>query len=765
MANITAKTFPGFYSQVTDQSFFTPPSSRFKPGLIGVASRGAFNTPTGVRSLRDFITVFGKPIATTYGTNTLAGTTGMATTAIEPVGNGAFLADTVGMIGNLTDGITVVRVGNQYQDLPAGGAVSSAISGTTSRTVVMGTSDAAYINALKTANSDAGVYLALSETGKASTANRKVSLVSGGTVTIDPSEDPIAVTYTSAVAQIAIGANAAWAAEGFLQGYSYTDTGYTVSAGDKNAYVITASGSVSDMISTGDLLKIVPADGFTAETHEVRVSSTAGSLILLDSTNNTKIGYQAVPLQATYTGLSNCKIWKAQATTTNIAKVTAATSGDWANGSTSKTGLYVAVRPGSNPGSKKLEVYHNSTLVETHDNLSYKTKLADGITDNPDYYETRIKNVSQYIDISVLTADANPVANTVAPWSSTYYSAVASSGMIAGAVNAGNLTAPNSLTTLETGGQFQNGYNGENPSTADFIGTYDEVTGDATGLKCFEDRESVDINILAAPMDDIDIGVMEEMRRVCQKINAYAIADVPAGLPLKDATDWHNSVGAYLSRGKIDSAYIGVFWNWFGITSVFDGSLKLVPPTLGALRIMAETFNKEQPWRAACGEIRGNIPEAKYVQFTRVSDDVKQASYGNGNSINSILKMRGRFVLYGERTLQRADSKLTAAHSVILTNYIVNGLAEIGRRFVFEPNDAELLDNIRLAFTEFLDKVKNDRGLEIYNLVVDSSNNTATNRNNREVIVDLSYIPVDVAERIYLNAVVRESGAEISTVS
>ncbi len=114
--------------------------------------------------------------------------------------------------------------------------------------------------------------------------------------------------------------------------------------------------------------------------------------------------------------------------------------------------------------------------------------------------------------------------------------------------------------------------------------------------------------------------------------------------------------------------------------------------------------------------------------------------------------------------MQRAESKLTAVHNVILTNWIVTGLAEIGRRFVFDPNDAELLVHIRLAYTEFLDKIRNERGIEDYALVVDDTNNTADTRNRREVVVDLAFVPTDVAERIYINATVRESGAILNTV-
>jgi phage tail sheath protein FI len=139
--------------------------------------------------------------------------------------------------------------------------------------------------------------------------------------------------------------------------------------------------------------------------------------------------------------------------------------------------------------------------------------------------------------------------------------------------------------------------------------------------------------------------------------------------------------------------------------------------------------------------------------------------YGNGNSINPIWKTNGQFLVWGDRTMQRAESKLSAIHSVNLVNWIVNGLSDLGRQFVFDPNDKELLLHIQLAFSEFLDKIQNERGLEQYELVVDERNNTAETRNQRSVIVDLAVIPVDVMERLYLNVTVRESGAILNSVT
>jgi hypothetical protein len=115
--------------------------------------------------------------------------------------------------------------------------------------------------------------------------------------------------------------------------------------------------------------------------------------------------------------------------------------------------------------------------------------------------------------------------------------------------------------------------------------------------------------------------------------------------------------------------------------------------------------------------------------------------------------------------MQVAESKLSVIHNVILVNYVVNNMAQIGRRFLFEPNDADLLVRMRLAFTQFLDKIVTERGMEEYELVMDDRNNNADTRNRREVIVDLAMVPVDSVERIYITATVYSSGAKLNAVA
>lgn len=762
MATITPKTFPGVYTTIVDKSFFTPSTSRFKPGLIGVASKGPFDTPTPVQSLKDFVNLFGKPITTTYTTNS-------ETDITVPDGSGYFLADAVDTIADFTDAVTVVRIGNRYTDLaPADGA-----SGANSYTLYS-PANAQRIQALLSDNDE--VFLRIQEDGKASTVN--VSVISAGTdtISIDPTGDPLAAGYTSATIGYSVYARAANAAEGVLYAYTYgtnssqyADSVYTTVgsiSGYKNQFQFYCSSNAT-AIQVGDVFKIKQTD--RDSTHEVRVKSslidytnTSGT-IYLEKTDMPQIGYQALPLQDNYTAAA---LYKPTGKVVAL-HLKAATEGTWANGASSAEGLYLKIRPGSDGGTKKLEVYWDSALVETHDNIT------DDPSDTTNFWTVRLaRGASEYVYMppdteTSLIPDDWTIANTVAPWDSRFFGSTATSGlpvpMPLGATNAGWL-AVTVGNVQDTGGQFTNGYNGENPQDSDWIGDLDPTTDTMSGVRAFEDTDTVEINILAAPMDNVSLAVMEQMGRTCAKINAIALCDVPAGLNAREAIDWHNGKLPTQDGTRIDNRNVAVYWNWFYKTNRW-AETKFVPPTLGVLRAMAYTFNVDKPWSAAAGENRGYLPEAQRVQFDRVSEDTKQAMYGNSNSVNPILKIKGRHYLYGERTMQRAESKLTAVHNVILVNWVVNGMATVARRYVFDPNDAELLIQLKLAFTEFLDRIVNERGIEQYNLVMDDRNNTAETRNNREVIVDLELIPTDVAERIYINAIVRESGAVLNTLS
>lgn len=741
MATINARTFPGVYAQVIDRSYLPPQTSRFSAGLIGVARKGPFNTPTAVRSLSEFIQTFGQPLDGDF-----------------------FLANAVAILSDLTDGVKILRVGNSYTTVSnvqaSGTSGGTTLTSATNRGQIFSPAAAPY-------GQGKDVFVRITQPQRPTTVAQVVS-ASPGTITVDTD---LKATYAGANIAFSNYENAATPAEGVLYGYTYGDTAGVQSdvavtaagtvTGNKGDFTFSISGNAASL-TVGDTLKIKQTGKVT--TNEVKVLSVwPDKTVFLENSDNAQTGFQAVPLQDSYGAAS--AIYKAT-NSIPFLFLKARTAGDWANGETTNAGLYVKVKPGSAAGTKKLEVYENDALVETIDNLS-----ADPTSTN--WYVTRIGTettpVSSYIYVDTYynpTGVTMHAANTVNGWGTNTAPF--------GRINAGGaveITDDNAQGDWDTGGGFHGGQNGENAQAADYIGVYDATSDTLTGIKAFENTAEVRVDFLAAPgftdQWGTSMSVHQELARVAKKVNAVALIDVPAHLDARQAVDWQNGVGVFSAqgRGRINSANAAIYWNWFDISDPFTQETKTVPPTLAALRCLAFTFDRDKPWYAAAGDIRGLVPEALAVEYPRVSEAAKDAMYGNGQSVNPLLLDRGAIKLFGERTQQVAESKLSVVHSVVLVNYIVYNLSNLCRRFVFEPNDPELLVRIRLACSQFLDKVQSERGVEQYLLIVDDTNNTATTRNAREVIIDLAVIPTDTAERILINATVRESGAELNSVA
>ena len=731
---MSSQTFPGVYTNVTDNSFFTPITSRFRCGLLGPATNGPINTAVRVQSLRDFNAKFGVTIPGTY------------------------LAPAVQLTSNLSDGVFVVRVAREYSTGIGSGAVAT------------GTANATTITTANAPLFKAGDYVRVRQPGLASTVNLEVVSSIGTTLTLN---GKLKATYTGATidrsrvtadmgGDSSDAANAANEAEAFLYGpvWNATCLGGGVPAtpvsatvkvsGTKGQYsvnVVSDSGSAAAGLAAGTLV-IIEQDGLTTS-RELQVQSYTPAVpgvpatITFYSSGNGATGFQAVPLQDNYT-VATIRIVSQLAGAAPTMQLFAVNPGTWANSDGVSTGLIVKVSAGSQPDTKKIQCFLNSALVETIDNLSGSPTIVDSlgvVVPNPQFFATAINGKSSYITaVALADNDGNlvPPTNTYDGWSPT--------------------------STSVNFAYFSQGWNGENVLSIDYIGQ-NLADDSATGLKIFEDSNyNVALNYMACP-GVTDPVVAQEMARIGHIINAQWLLDVPAGLTLAQATDWTNGVGVGAAGYALNDFTGSYEWQWFTITDASTGKALLVPPSCGALRCLAYTFDSFKPWYAAAGENRGAIPEALSVSYPKVSEDAKQSSSSAGNCVNGIFLNRGNAQRWGNRTTQRADSKLTAQNNVTLVFTVVKALAAIGRKYTFDPNDKILLSQIYHDFTHYLDGVVKERGIEEYLLTIDGSNNTPDTRNQREVIADLALVPVDAAERLFVNASVRASGAVLNSVN
>lgn len=730
------RNFPDVYPSVVDQSYSSASTSRFRCGLIGPAEKGPINVATPVRSLRDWRRQFGDSLT------------------------GVYLANAVQLVSDISDGVTVVRIAHQYEILETSGASAT------------GAKDASIVSTANAALFQVNDYIRVSQIGKVTTANARVVGVSANSITLDPSVK-LKDTYDAAnVDRSRISAldgdptkanNAANNAESFLSVpvWSTTPVGGSVTpvtvSGDKSSFEVLIETNPDQIISglaAGDTVKLEQSG--MATTRELMVKSVTPSVsgvkgkISFEPVNRSDMGYTAISLQDSYTG---AKVYKFNKTTTIGYHMLASMPGTWANSDGARTGLIVKVVPGSKPDTKKFQVFEDSGLVEEIDNLSHLPEVVDNIgatVPNPDFFATKVNGTSQYVSFALQdvtdptscwlgAADIEPPATTRDPWKS--------------AVTKVNIAS------------FTGGFNGENVTDSDYIGTIDTATELPTGLKIFEDRDlNLELDIIAAP-GVTSVNVAMELDRINRVMNTASVFDIPRGLPLRQANDWSNSAGTYRDNGKLDTYSLALIWNWGTMVDSFTGNRVVVPPTCGALRCLAYTFDAFKPGWAAAGEARGLIPEFLAVEFPRSSDDAKQSSYRDGNVVNPIIVNRNRIMLFGNATTQRDNSKMASLNNVITVNTILRAMYVRGRKYLFDPLDDILLAQMYQDFRNLLLGFKNDRMIEDFSLTLDKTNNSPSDRNARQANVDFSIIPIDALEKLFVNATVRESGAVLNSLS
>ena len=800
-------TFPGFYASVIDKSFAPVTLSRFRGGLTGVANKGPFNTPTLVNSLTEF--------ANKFGDSNVTNDSGWA----------GQLAVTAASVADYSGSSLIVRIGHQYESTAVVNNASGAPSGTSTITVtnanhftagdyiriidaggdIETTTDAVVSSVNVGANTitlDANLAYSYdngstvyrsTQSGAANSAEAFLSAftyvtnevgsdvsatVSGikGDFTLECTDDLGKQQISSIVASTGTVTVTTSASHGYVTGDQIKIENVYSAAGEFNGtYTITKtaattftyvaltsfSGSGSAVsgimtaaaLSAGDLIKIstsaVPSTALATDTAEVLVKSvvpnntTGGCTITLYPSAVTSLGYQSLPLQATYTTAKIYKVKRADGldsggsfTTYRILHMWASSEGSWANSdSATNSNLVVGIGPGSKSGTKKMLVFYNTELVETLDNLTFADSTATT------YLPTYVNANSAYVRVGYdgiaddfLVSDVVP-ANTLDGWN------IANLG---GKVNVSNFTG---------------GDNGANTENSDWVGDLNPTTDLYTGFQSFRNETDYQVNVLAIP-GATDSDLQQNLVQVAKVLNAVAILDIPESVVPRQYADWRNAQGQFSARTKIDDWHAALFANWVDIVDPYTTDTRRVPPSVEVIRCMARTFNNDRPWYASAGEIRGFCDNATGIQFRTINFSSKTQAYDS--NVNLVVSNNGRIQVYGDRTLQVADSKLMELHVAILVNYIVANIGLVARQFVFDPNDSILLAQLNQAITQFMDGVQNDRGVDGYKLTVDGSNNNAETRALREVIIDLGIVPTSTAERIFLNLTVNRSGAQLN---
>lgn len=217
-----------------------------------------------------------------------------------------------------------------------------------------------------------------------------------------------------------------------------------------------------------------------------------------------------------------------------------------------------------------------------------------------------------------------------------------------------------------------------------------------------------------------------------------------------------------IASGSTRNSYCAYFGNYAQIWDTYNDKFRWISVAGMVAGRRAKTTYDLQPWYASAGEIQGQL---KGVTKWAFSPNVGARDKMYVSQINSIVRFPGRGdQVYGQKTLQAANSAFSRINVRLLFNYIKRNLSVALRSFVFELNDQYTRNRVEALCKQFLQRVKTLRGLYDYGVQCNEENNTAQVIDNNELRISAALKPTKISEYIYLDLYAVGTDVNISEV-
>jgi len=284
-------------------------------------------------------------------------------------------------------------------------------------------------------------------------------------------------------------------------------------------------------------------------------------------------------------------------------------------------------------------------------------------------------------------------------------------------------------------------------------------------------EEQLEFNLVATP------GYPELITNMVRLNNersntGFIVGDTPLRLPPTgtELISWSNDNGGLgYSTGDgltISDPYLAVFYPACQTTDL-SGATVVQPASHMMLRTIVRSDEVSFPWLAPAGARRGVIDNASRLGYVNAqTGEFTTIATGQGlrdtlyeNKINPITFLPGVGITnYGNKTESSIASALDRINVARLVAYIRQRLNEIGKDFVFEPNDQITRNEITNAIDGLMQDLVAKRGIYDYLIVCDLTNNTPTRIDRNELYVDIAIEPVKAVEFIYIPVRIKNTG-------
>jgi hypothetical protein len=255
----------------------------------------------------------------------------------------------------------------------------------------------------------------------------------------------------------------------------------------------------------------------------------------------------------------------------------------------------------------------------------------------------------------------------------------------------------------------------------------------------------------------------------------FVVGDTPmrldsAGNSLVAWATNNNGLGLDTEDGQVaTSNYAATFYPSCQTTDL-SGNSVVAPPSHMMIRTILRSDAVSYPWLAPAGTRRGVVDNASAIgyidaatgefQQIAVSQSVRDILYER--NVNPITFIPGVGITnFGNKTSTAVTTALDRINVARLVAFLRGRLEEIGKLFLFEPNDEITRNEITNTVNSLMIDLIAKRAIYDYLVVCDLSNNTPARIDRNELWVDIAIEPVKAVEFIYIPLRIKNTG-EIS---
>jgi len=416
------------------------------------------------------------------------------------------------------------------------------------------------------------------------------------------------------------------------------------------------------------------------------------------------------------------------------------------NSNTGSGTFNVLIRRGNDITTNKvvLEAWNNLTLDPNSNRYIAKVigdqKLQYNSTNEQMELSGSYPNNSRYVRVKAVT---NPTPN--------YFNA---NGV---AINAYTASIP------------QNGSGSAGGSFASATGTvsgsiklYDEIGANTQGLvgdsydnmiTLFGNPEAYQFNVLFTPGLLNDTHVAQVTNIIS---NTIARGD---SMYVMDLGVYGTSLPEAVTQAQTrDTSYAATYWPWVRIVDPATGKHVWVPASTVIPGVYAFNDKVSAPWFAPAGINRGGLSTVLQAEL-KLTQGNRDTLYSNNINPIATLPQQG-VVVYGQKTLQKAQSALDRVNVRRLMIELKSYIRQIADTVVFEQNTITTRTSFISRVTPYLENIQQKQGLYAFKVVMDDTNNGPAVIDQNQLVGQIYIQPTRTAEFISLDFILMPTGAE-----